>query len=122
MEPLAGYLQLAQRLYEHGPEYAGAWNFGPGEADMCSVGEVVERLRGLWPDASATLRVEASEMHEAGLLRLDSSQAKARLGWAPRWDLQTCLEKTLAWHLAWRSDADMRTFTLKQLDQYREPL
>jgi CDP-glucose 4,6-dehydratase len=57
LEPLAGYLQLAAGLYEQGPEYAGAWNFGPGEADMRSVGEVVELLANRWPQARG-LRIE----------------------------------------------------------------
>ena len=118
LEPLAGYLQLAAALYEKGPEFSGAWNFGPGDSDMCSVGEVVELLAKRWPQAPG-LRVEKSELHEAGLLRLDSSQARQRLAWQPRWSLQQCLEHTLDWHLAWKQGADMREVTLNQLDRYR---
>jgi CDP-glucose 4,6-dehydratase len=120
LEPLAGYLLLAQRLYAHGQDYAGAWNFGPGEADMCSVGKVVALLKSQWPDQSAALLIEPSSLHEAGLLRLDSSKAKVHLGWASHWNLQTCIEQTVAWHLAWRGGTDMRAVTLEQLDQYRE--
>lgn len=122
LEPLAGYLQLAQALYQKGTDYAGAWNFGPGEADMCSVGEVVALLQRHWPEEAPGLRVEPSDLHEAGLLRLDSSQARSRLGWAGRWSLQTCLLQTLAWHLAWGRGEDMRAVTLDQLDQYQERL
>ncbi|NWE71859.1 CDP-glucose 4,6-dehydratase, partial [Pseudomonas gingeri] len=68
------------------------------------------------------LRVEPSELHEAGLLRLDSSRARQLLGWQPRWSLQQCLEHTLDWHLAWKNGADMRAFTLAQLDLYRGAL
>jgi CDP-glucose 4,6-dehydratase len=119
LEPLAGYLQLAAALYEHGPDYAGAWNFGPGDNDMCSVGQVVSILAERWPDAPG-LKVESSDLHEAGLLRLDSSRARQRLDWKPRWSLQDCLRHTLDWHLAWQAGQDMRAFTLEQLDLYRE--
>ncbi|MCD5992978.1 CDP-glucose 4,6-dehydratase [Pseudomonas sp. CDFA 602] len=118
LEPLAGYLLLAAALYEHGPTYGGAWNFGPGEADMCRVGEVVEQLASRWPQAPG-LRIEPSDLHEAGLLRLDSSRARHVLGWKPRWALNQCLEHTLNWHLAWKAGEDMRDVTLEQLNVYR---
>ncbi|AJO77249.1 CDP-glucose 4,6-dehydratase [Pseudomonas sp. MRSN 12121] len=121
LEPLAGYLQLAAGLYEQGPRFAGAWNFGPSEADMCSVGEVVELLAARWP-AAPGLRVEPSELHEAGLLRLDSSRARQLLAWQPRWSLQQCLAQTLDWHLAWQRGDDMRVATLDQLRLYKEGL
>lgn len=119
LEPLAGYLQLAARLYEQGVEFAGAWNFGPAESDMCTVGEVIGKLSALWPAAKGVI-TEPSARHEAGLLRLDSSRACNLLGWSPRWALQRCLEETLAWHLAWSNGADMRSFSLGQLSHYRE--
>ncbi|KAA5843113.1 CDP-glucose 4,6-dehydratase [Pseudomonas chlororaphis] len=121
LEPLAGYLQLAAGLYEQGPRFAGAWNFGPSEADMCSVGEVVELLAARWP-AAPGLRIEPSELHEAGLLRLDSSRARQLLAWQPRWSLQQCLAQTLDWHLAWQRGDDMRAVTLDQLNLYRGAL
>ena len=119
LEPLAGYLQLAERLYQQGPAYAGAWNFGPGEQDMCSVGEVVGHLARQWP-AAPGLRVEPSALHEAGLLRLDSSRARQLLGWRTRWSLHECLKHTLDWHLAWQRGDNMRAFTLDQLNLYAE--
>lgn len=118
LEPLAGYLQLAAALYENGPKFAGAWNFGPSESDMCSVGDVVDQLAQRWPQAPG-LRIEPSDLHEAGLLRLDSSRARQLLAWQPRWSLQRCLEQTLDWHLAWKRGEDMRDITLSQLNQYR---
>lgn len=118
LEPLAGYLLLAAGLYQQGPTFVGAWNFGPGEADMCSVGEVVELLARRWVQ-SPGLRIEPSELHEAGLLRLDSSRARQSLGWKPRWSLQQCLERTLDWHMAWKAGENMREVTLNQLNLYR---
>lgn len=118
LEPLAGYLQLAQGLYEQGCAFSGAWNFGPTESDMCTVGEVVERMARGWPQAPG-LVVERSELHEAGLLRLDSSRARQLLGWQPRWSLDDCLTHTLDWHQAWRQGDDMRAVSLAQLATYR---
>lgn len=118
LEPLAGYLLLAAGLYQQGPAFAGAWNFGPGDADMCSVGEVVDLLARRWLQAPG-LRIEATDLHEAGLLRLDSSRARQKLGWKPRWSLQQCLEQTLDWHLAWKAGKDMREVTRAQLNLYR---
>jgi CDP-glucose 4,6-dehydratase len=66
------------------------------------------------------LQVEASELHEAGLLRLDSSRARQQLAWRPRWSLAQCLEHTLSWHLAWKAGQDMRAFTRQQLAAYTE--
>lgn len=117
LEPLAGYLQLAQGLYQQGPALGGPWNFGPADDDMCSVGAVVERLAARW-QAAPGLRIEPSELHEAGLLRLDSSRARQLLGWRPRWSLDECLARTLDWHLAWRRGEDMGAVTLAQLADY----
>lgn len=117
LEPLAGYLQLAQGLYEQGPVVGGPWNFGPADSDMCNVGSVVERMAARWPQAPG-LRIQASELHEAGLLRLDSSRAHQLLGWQPRWSLEQCLQRTLDWHLAWQRGDDLQAQTLQQLADY----
>lgn len=121
LEPLAGYLQLAASLYQQGQRFAGAWNFGPGDDDMCSVGEVVQLLADRWPQAPG-VSFEQSDMHEAGLLRLDSSRARQLLAWRPRWALEECLERTLGWHLAWHKGMDMRAVSLTQLSLYQESL
>lgn len=119
LEPLAGYLLLAYRLYTEGPAFSGAWNFGPAEGDMCSVGDVVGHLSRQWPD-SPGVRIEPSDLHEAGVLRLDSGRARQLLGWRTRWSLRECLEHTLAWHLAWKRGDDLRAITLDQLNLYAE--
>ncbi|MEQ7919552.1 CDP-glucose 4,6-dehydratase [Xanthomonas sp. WHRI 1810A] len=119
LEPLAGYLLLAQNLFTDGPAFDGAWNFGPGDHAMCSVGEVVETLADHWPHAPG-LQVEPSDLHEAGLLRLDSTRARQRLDWQPRWSLEQCLKHTLDWHLAWKDGQDMHDFTQGQLALYTE--
>ncbi|MDX1367072.1 CDP-glucose 4,6-dehydratase [Pseudomonas sp.] len=119
LEPLTGYLQLAQGLYQRGPLYQGAWNFGPADADCCSVAELVAAMASIWPDAPG-FSLQPAQLHEAGLLRLDSSKARQRLGWRPSWNLRQCLEQTLAWHLAWRQGADMQAFSLQQITDHWE--
>lgn len=119
LEPLAGYLALAERLYTAGQDFAEAWNFGPEEADARPVRWIVEYLCGLVPD-SAWQCDTAPQPHEANQLKLDSSKAKIKLGWRPRWHLETALGQTLAWHHAWKRGADMATTSLAQIWEYEE--
>jgi CDP-glucose 4,6-dehydratase len=117
LEPLAGYLLLAERLLESGAGFAEAWNFGPDEADARPVRWIVERLCGCCPGARWQCD-QAPQPHEAHTLRLDSSKAKAMLGWRPRWSLAQALEKTLEWHQAWRAGRDMADESLRQIGLY----
>ena len=117
LEPLSGYLVLAERLYTHGPGFAEAWNFGPEDADARPVQWIVEFLGRQTP--SATWECDtAPRPHEAHLLKLDSSKAKARLGWRPRWTLQTAFGHTLDWHQAWRRGSGMAKVSLQQIHSY----
>ena len=117
LEPLRGYLMLAERLWEEKADYAGAWNFGPEEGDTRSVREVVESLAQWLPKLRWTQDV-TPHPHEAGLLRLDSSQARLRLGWRPVWRLDNALKATAEWYLAWQSGRDMGALTEAQLQDY----
>jgi CDP-glucose 4,6-dehydratase len=119
LEPLSGYLLLAEKLYKHDEGFAEAWNFGPNDADAKPVRWIVEQLccnasGAKWKPGMA------KHPHEAGLLKVDSSKAKARLDWAPRWNLQTALSKTVEWHEAWREGADMHSITSSQIRSYIE--
>lgn len=118
LEPLAGYLILAERIAAT-PSLAGAWNFGPSETDCLTSGEIADKVAALW-GADACWQPEKSNNfpHEAGLLRLDSSLAQQRLGWHPRWPLDTALSATIAWHKAWLSAANMRAITIQQIAQF----
>jgi len=119
LESLHGYLRLAQALVEQGQAVASAWNFGPDNEGLVSVGELVQRLAQYWP-GRAPWTVEATgQPHEAGLLALDSSQARARLGWRPLWTLQQAIERTLDWHQAWQAGEDMQTFSRTQIAAYQ---
>jgi CDP-glucose 4,6-dehydratase len=117
LEPLSGYLMVAEKLCTEGTRFATAWNFGPDEADTRPVQWIVEYLCRHVPGAA--WQFDASpQPHEANTLRLDSSRARALLGWRPRWQLQTALEKTLAWHQAWRQSEQMATISIQQVHQY----
>jgi CDP-glucose 4,6-dehydratase len=117
LEPLSGYLILAEKLFNEGPDFAEAWNFGPEEADTRPVQWIVEYLCSQVP--GATWQCDAApQPHEANTLKLDSSKAKAQLGWRPRWGLHTALSMTLAWHQAWKQNADMAVFSAQQIQEY----
>jgi CDP-glucose 4,6-dehydratase len=118
LEPLAGYLLLAERLCsDTGDAFAEAWNFGPADEDTRPVRWIVAHLASRAP-AVRWQCDSAPQPHEAHSLRLDSSKARARLGWRPRWNLATALEQTLDWHLAWKAGADMAEVCLAQVQAY----
>lgn len=117
LEPLAGYLMLAEKLYLEQTGFAEGWNFGPDDNDTKPVRWIVEYLCSQVPNAA--WQCDASpQPHEANMLKLDSSKAKARLGWRPRWNLQTALGRTLEWHQAWKAGAEMADVSLGQIQDY----
>jgi CDP-glucose 4,6-dehydratase len=117
LEPLSGYLILAQRLYEGQKEYAEGWNFGPNEQDVRPVDWILDKMIGHWPDSSWKLD-ENSNPHEAGFLKLDISKAKSRLGWNPVWELSHTLGKIISWHRAWLNKEDMQAACLSEIEEY----
>jgi CDP-glucose 4,6-dehydratase len=122
LEPLSGYLLLAEQLYEYGQLYAEAWNFGPHDDDARSVRWIVEHLCNRWGrDASWNLQ-PGEHPHEATLLKLDVSKARQRLQWSPRLTLENALNYVIEWHQAWLEGQDMRTICLKQINQYTSEL
>lgn len=121
LEPLAGYLMLAERLITECTTYSEPWNFGPADEDTRSVRWIVESVAAKCPDLSWECS-NVNQPHEADSLKLDCSKAHARLGWYPRWDLPTALDQTMEWHLTWKQDADMREFTLSQITTYHQQL
>ena len=117
LEPLSGYLMLAERLVTDGAAFAEAWNFGPEEFDAKPVSWIVEQLCQKLPNARWELE-GTPQPHEAGLLKLDSAKAKSRLGWAPRWSLETALDKTVEWHQAWKERQSILEISINQIDTY----
>ena len=118
LEPLSGYLMLAEQLYSNGASFAEGWNFGPSDDDSRTVSWIIERMAEMRKDINWQCD-EAPQLHEANLLKLDSSKARRQLNWQPVWRLQTALQKTLEWHEAWRNSEDMRAVSLAQIDDYQ---
>ncbi|MGI9658450.1 MAG: CDP-glucose 4,6-dehydratase [Gaiellaceae bacterium] len=98
LEPLAGYLLLAERLQERTPGADAAWNFGPEDGDMRTVGWVCDRASGLWGEPAAWRVEEIDDGRETALLRLDTTKARQQLGWRPHWELETGLDRTISWY------------------------
>jgi len=119
LEPLQGYLLLAERLIEHGPQFAEAWNFGPRDQDARPVDWIVKRMVELWgPEANWCL-AQGEHPHEASYLKLDASKACMRLGWSPRWELDLALRRIVEWHRAFLADEDMRLKSITQIMEFQ---
>jgi len=118
LNPLSGYLVLAQALWDS-PEHACGWNFGPPEEDARPVGWIVERARRLWAQDLRSVLDEGPHPHEARYLKLDSSRARARLGWRPLLTLDAALEATVVWYGRLQAGEDMRAVTLGQIETFQ---
>lgn len=120
LEPLSGYLVLAEKLYDHGVQFAEAWNFGPSDSDAKSVGWIINELVSNWGDG-ASFRVDASaaNLHEANFLKLDCSKARMQLGWQAQWDAAETIERICAWHKAHLNGQDMKAYALGEIQQYQ---
>jgi CDP-glucose 4,6-dehydratase len=119
LEPLAGYLMLAQALVEEGAPYAKAWNFGPRNEQLLTVGEVVDGFAAAWGQgASAEHQAQADAPHEAGLLLLDSGLANRELGWRPRLEVDEALEATARWYRAAHAGEDLIALSLEQIARF----
>lgn len=116
LEPLAGYLLLAERLFDG--EVQEAWNFGPDPVDVIPVGDVVARLTELVPGSTWECSGDGRQPHEAGLLALDSAKARARLGWRPRLPIGTALEWTAQWYQRVAAGEDPAALVHDQIAQY----
>jgi len=119
MEPLRGYLTLAEQLFEYGPSFGEGWNFGPNDEDAKPVGWIVEQMAALW-GAEAQWQVDNGEHpHEAHYLKLDISKARSRLDWHPALRLKDALALIIDWSKQRQNGANMRQLTLAQLQAYQ---
>ena len=119
MEPLRGYLTLAEQLFEHGPSFGEGWNFGPNDEDAKPVGWIVEQMAALW-GADAQWQEDTGEHpHEAHYLKLDISKARSRLDWHPALRLKDALALIIDWSKQRAAGANMRQLTLSQLQAYQ---
>jgi CDP-glucose 4,6-dehydratase len=121
LEPLSGYLMLARQLYQQGGRFAEGWNFGPDEGDAWPVERIVQRLCHLWGSGADFQVMEGEHPHEAHYLKLDISKARTVLGWSPRWDLETALEKIVTWTRIYLDQGDLRRISLNQINEYGAP-
>ena len=117
LEPLSGYLLLASRMYKEPQKFCGAWNFGPNQDSIITVGEIADMIVAKWGSGSWIDRSNQSEPHEANLLSLDISKAKSYLKWSPVWDIETTIEKTVKWYkeYKWKNSYEI---CKSQIDQY----
>ena len=119
LNPLSGYLVLAQALWESA-EHARGWNFGPPEGDARPVGWLVERVSELWSGELRWSIDDGPHPHEARYLKLDSARARTHLGWRPLLDLDAALEATVDWYEQLRAGADMRAVTIGQIERLQQ--
>ncbi len=118
LEPLSGYLVLAEHLWTHGHRFAQGWNFGPKDEDARPVEWILDHMVQAWgTDAHWQLDQDA-QPHEANYLKLDISKARAHLHWAPSWNLETTLARIVNWHRAWLSGNDMQAHCLEEINAY----
>ena len=119
LEPLSGYLLLAQKLYEEGAGHAEGWNFGPNDEDAKPVQWIVEQLTKKWGEDASWVLDGGDHPHEANYLKLDCSKAKARLDWHPRWHLEDTLGAIVDWYRWHQAGMNMREMTLGQITAYK---
>ncbi|MBX2886954.1 MAG: CDP-glucose 4,6-dehydratase [Granulosicoccus sp.] len=118
LEPLAGYMILAQRLFTEGMNWAEPWNFGPADTDNTTVSDLVQLLLREMDSDKVWSLADEGRISEANLLRLDSTKARQRLGWHPCWNLGRAVREIAIWHGAWMSGKSMFDVSVETLDRY----
>jgi CDP-glucose 4,6-dehydratase len=118
LEPLSGYLLLAERMWHDPANYQESWNFGPSADDVRTVKWIVERLAAHWGTPVAWRLDESPNRPEAGMLALDSSKARSRLGWSPRWTLDQALQAVCQWYKAYHQGQPIRPLVMQQIASY----
>lgn len=119
LEPLSGYLMLAESLYKEGKIFAEAWNFGPEDKDCKSVEWILDQLASEWGGNASWKLDESPHPHEARFLKLDCSKAKASLNWYPKWEIEEVIHKIFAWHAHLSGGFDMQEFSLNEIKNYQ---
>jgi CDP-glucose 4,6-dehydratase len=121
LEPLSGYLVLAEKLYKNQKKYAEDWNFGPDEKDVKPVDWILDSMIENWPGSSWELDQHPSP-HEASLLKLDISKAESGLNWKPIWKLSYTLKKIITWHKAWINKENMQDVCFIEIEEYMKDM
>lgn len=118
LEPLSGYLMLAESLYQEGKQFAEAWNFGPEDKDCKSVEWILNRMVSEWGGDASWKLDENPQPHEARFLKLDCSKAKAGLNWYPKWEIEEVIHKIFSWQTHFNAGGNMQEYTLKEIEIY----
>ena len=118
LEPLRGYLTLAEKLYNEGPFYAQAWNFGPDDKDSKNVEWIANKLCSIWGEDAAYEIDSSPQPHEANYLKLDCSKAQALLDWYPVINLENSIKSIVEWNKAFLKGENIRRVTENQIDEY----
>jgi CDP-glucose 4,6-dehydratase len=121
LEPLSGYLILAEKLYKNQDKYSEDWNFGPNEKDVKPVDWILDKMIKKWPGSSWRLDVSPNS-HEANFLKLDITKAESKLGWKPVWELSHTLDKIISWHKAWLNAEDVQAVCLTEIEEYMKDM
>jgi len=119
LEPLYGYLLLAQHLYEGKGRYMGGWNFGSDDENSKPVHWIVDKIVELWGEDLSWTTHDGPHLKEANILTLNCSKAKEQLHWESKYDLETALKNTIDWYKAFRDKKDMAEYTLGQINAYK---
>lgn len=122
LEPLSGYMILAEKLYSKGSVYASGWNFGPVDEDARPVEWIVKELCRLWGGEASYKIDDAGGPHEATYLKLDCSKARTDLGWRPRWNLEKALARIVDWTLSLQAGQNMQQVCMRQIDEYAQQM
>jgi CDP-glucose 4,6-dehydratase len=118
LEPLSGYLVLAQELYLKGDAYAEAWNFGPKDEDCKPVNWILDKMVSKWGAGASWELDKENNPHEAGFLKLDCSKAASRLKWQPKWNLEETVNLIIDWHQLYLNKQDVKVQCLKEIKKY----
>lgn len=118
LEPLGGYLLLAEKLYTQGQDFAESWNFGPDDYDCVSVQTLVHKLCDIWGDGAKYHIVGDTGPHEANYLKLDCSKAKSKMGWSCNWRLEEALQAIVSWTKGFLSSENVRELCIEQIRNF----
>ena len=121
LEPLSGYLKLAENLWNEPDKISGPWNFGPDQNSINTVQDTVELAVQIWGSSASWELTSGNHLHEASLLQLNSEKAKSILGWKPRWDFGKAVSETIQWYKNYYSNNQkMLDLTLDQINEYED--
>jgi CDP-glucose 4,6-dehydratase len=124
LEPLSGYLRLAEELYNNPKTFSEAFNFGPNDNDCITVGSLVTNTALYWgPTTKVKIEPNSQNLHEATFLKLDISKAKQKLSWAPKWSIEEALKITVEWYKCFYENKDLlklKELTLRQIENYQK--